>query len=170
MAKDKLTGIKGSVLVAIALLIIFFVFSKANATELELGPTYLKGKYAEGGMLVVSEQLGDKWAVGGGIVTEQFVRTCHRDNPEHQRGCDWDVRENIFFEVQRVATYKRIKVGLGPAYFQNINRGLGANLNWSIKIGYQFNDKWSIQARHYSNAGSRSPNLGQDAITIGYRF
>ena len=85
--------------------------------------------------------------------------------------CTWpaDLEENIFFQVQRVSEYKNWELGIGPAYFQNTNRALGKNLTWALSIGYK-GKKWAFRLRHYSNAGSGSPNLGLDGITVGYSF
>jgi hypothetical protein len=61
------------------------------------------------------------------------------------------------------------EIGIGAAYFQNTNRALGKNLTWSLSLGFG-GEHWSVRFRHFSNAGSGSPNLGQDLLTIGYEF
>lgn len=159
MAKDSKLGIHGKWLVLAALIVMAFVWSKeSSAVELEVGPTLLSGEYSEGGALLVTETVG-KFSFAGGYIYKQ---TCHCTDPA-------DLEENIFFQVQRVAVYKKLEVGIGPAYFQNTNRALGKNLTFSLSLGYG-GEKWSIRFRHYSNAGSGSPNLGQDMITVGYSF
>lgn len=45
----------------------------------------------------------------------------------------------------------------------------GKNLTWALSLGVGSNH-WSFRLRHYSNAGSGSPNLGQDMLTVGYAF
>lgn len=130
-------------------------------TEVELGPTNLSGDWA-GGSIMISENAG-KWSFGGGYVSEQFVKTCPRVD------CENDIEPNIFFQVQRVVKYNHWQMGIGPAYFNNTNRALGTNLTWGLMLGYKW-DKWAIRFRHYSNAGSGKPNMGQDMLTIGYTF
>lgn len=159
MGKDSKLNIDGKWIVGIVILLMCFVWYKeANAIELEVGPTVLSGEYSEGGALMITETVG-KWSLGGGYVSKQ---TCHCRYPA-------ELDENIFFQVQRVATYKKLEVGIGPAYFQNTNRALGKNLTWSLSVGIK-GEHWALRIRHFSNAGSGSPNLGQDMLLLGYAF
>ena len=161
MGKDSKTGIRGFVLVAAFLFIAGLVFScdELHAAEIEAGPAFLSGEFSDGGAIVFNAHLTNKWYLGGGYVSEQY---CH---------CTWptDMQENIFFHLQRRAQWRSVEVGLGPAYWQNTNRALGKNLTWSLSLGL-VGDRWSVRFRHFSNAGTGSPNLGQDMLTIGYRF
>ena len=161
MGKDSKLGIEGVYIVALALLIMLLVFTceDADAIEFEAGPGLLSGEYSEGGALIFSGEFANRWHLGGGYVSKQ---TCHCNQPA-------DLRENIFFEVQRRAQWRAVQIGIGPAYWQNTNRALGKNLTWSLMLGLKF-DRLSVRFRHYSNAGSGTPNLGQDMVTIGWRF
>ncbi len=165
MGKDSKLGIEGYWLALAGLvLLIFFLASESEAAEIEIGPTFLSGDYAEGGIMLFTERVG-VWSFGAGYVSEQFVATCGKTY-----GCiESDLRENIFFQVQRIVVYKQCEIGIGPAYFQNTNRALGARTVFAISFGCG-SERWFVRARHYSNAGSATPNLGQDALTIGYRF
>lgn len=159
MGKDSKLGIQGYWILLIFLLVLaFFFYKEAEAAEFEVGPTLLSGEFSEGGVLIFNERIG-KWSLGGGYVSKQY---CH---------CTWptDLEENIFFQGQRIVEYKKFEIGVGAAYFQNTNRALGKNLTWSLSLGYG-GEHWSIRLRHYSNAGSGTPNLGQDMVTIGYEF
>ena len=159
MGKDSKLKIDGKwIIAAFLLLLVFFAYKEANALELEAGPGMLSGEYSEGGVLMITERMG-KWSLGGGYVSPQ---RCHCNYPA-------DLEENIFFQGQRILEYKRAEMGIGAAYFQNTNRALGKNLTWSLSLGYG-GEHWSIRIRHYSNAGSGKPNLGQDMITVGYAF
>jgi len=161
----KASKIKGHwIVLAFALLMVFFLANEGESAEIEVGPTFLSGDYAEGGIILLSERVG-VWSFAGGYVSEQFVNTCGWGG----KCFDNDLQENIFFQVQRVIEYKRYEIGIGPAYFQSTNRALGTSLVWAVSLGYG-GDHWSIRFRHYSNAGSGTPNLGQDALTIGYAF
>jgi hypothetical protein len=160
VGKDSKLGINGVWIIAVFLLVIgyFFWYEDANAAEFEIGPALLSGEYSEGGTLIFTERVG-KWSLGGGYVSEQY---CH---------CTWptSLKENIFFQGQRIVEHKKFEIGLGAAYFQNTNRALGKNLTWALSLGYG-GEHLSVRFRHYSNAGSGSPNLGQDMVTLGYNF
>ena len=159
MGKDSKLGIEGVwIIVVFLLVLVFFAYKEANAFEIEVGPAVLSGEYSEGGVLMASERLG-KFSVGGGYVSQQV---CHCRYPA-------ELEENIFFTAQRLFEYKRWELGVGPAYFQNTNRALGKRLTWSLSLGFG-GEHWSVRMRHFSNAGSGKPNLGQDMILIGYAF
>ena len=159
MGKDSKLGIEGIWIILIfLLLLVFFLYKEANAVELEGGIGLLSGEYSEGGALIINESVG-KWDIGGGYISKQ---TCHCNYPA-------ELRENIFFHGQRIVEYKMAEIGIGAAYFQNTNRALGKNLTWSLSLGFG-GEHWSIRLRHFSNAGSGSPNLGQDLLTVGYQF
>ena len=160
MGKDSKLGIEGVWIVLAALLLMCFVgYKTADAVEIEAGPGFLSGEYSEGGVLIFNSELYKGWHIGGGYVSKQ---TCHCTYPA-------DLDENIFFQVQHRAKWKLLEVGIGPAYWQNTNRALGKNLTWSLSLGLG-GEHWSVRLRHFSNAGSGSPNLGQDMLTLGYQF
>ena len=159
MGKDSKLGIDGIwIILVFVLVLIFFLYEEANAVELEIGPAVLSGEYSEGGALIINESVG-KWDIGGGYISKQV---CHCNYPD-------DLKENIFFHGQTIVEYKMVEIGIGSAYFQNTNRALGKNLTWSLSLGFG-GEHWSVRMRHFSNAGSGSPNLGQDMVTIGYQF
>jgi len=159
MGKDSKLGVQGYLLVGVFLLItIFFFYKEAKSAEFEVGPALLSGEYSEGGVLMITERMG-KWSIGGGYISEQYCHCSHST----------DLKENIFFQGQRIVDYKRFELGIGAAYFQNTNRALGKNLTWSLSLGFG-GEHWSVRVRHWSNAGSGTPNLGQDVLTIGYSF
>lgn len=160
-----MTKIKGSILVGLFLVLIMAALcheAKAETT-IEVGPTFLSHDFAEGGLLLFSERV-DKYEFGLGYVSEQFVNTCGR------KDCDFDMQENLFVHVQRVIPYKSFEFGIGPAYFQNTNRALGKQFTAALSVSWQVTDHLSIKARHWSNAGSGVPNMGQDALVIGWTF
>jgi hypothetical protein len=159
MGKDSKLGIDGLwIILAFLLVLAFFFYNEANAAEFEVGPGLLSGEYSEGGALIFTERVG-MWSIGGGYISKQY---CHCTLPD-------SIKENIFFQGQRIVEYKRAEIGIGAAYFQNTNRALGKNLTWSLSFGYG-GEHWSVRFRHFSNAGSGTPNLGQDILTLGYLF
>ena len=117
-------------------------------------------------MVVVSERT-DKWELGIGWVDKQTVFP----DWERDRGLpEVSFRENLFIHATRVGRWNKFELGLGAAYFQNTNRALGKHFVASAYGAYNFNEAWSLRLRHFSNGGSGSPNLGQDAISIGLRL
>ena len=158
------------------ILIFIFSLSVSHAdSTIEFGPTLLSGDYAHGRFVFVEERIG-KIGLGLGYISEQRVDT---------NGDLFHLDPNIFVSAQRYFHIGQVELGVGPAYFQNRNRALSRNLTIAASIGID-HKRWSIKFRHYSNAGSgpircfddpnRSQgwnchsNLGQDAVTIGYRF
>jgi hypothetical protein len=159
MGKDSKLKIDGLWIIgAFLVILLFFLANEGEAAEVEAGPGLLSGEYSEGGILLITERVG-KWSFGGGYMSPQY---CHCTDPT-------ELRENIVFQVQRIVPYKNFEIGIGPAYWQNTNRALGKNLTWSLHLGYG-GERWKFRIRHYSNAGSGSPNLGQDMVTVGYSF
>ena len=159
MGKDSKLGIQGYWIVLAFIVALALAFChEAKSAEFEGGPTILSGEYSEGGLLMITERIGP-WSIGGGATSPQ---RCH---------CNWpaDLDTNIFFQGQRIVDYKKVELGIGAAYWQNTNRALGKNLTWSLSVGYG-GEHWSVRIRHWSNAGSGKPNLGQDVLTIGYQF
>lgn len=163
--------IKPIYLIGLFLLLLFYLFyqeAKADV-HVEIGPTWLSGEFADGGTLLLSERFG-RYDVGIGYVSEQSVTTaCGPGLPRSVR-CDFDVRENIFVQAQRIVKYKRCEMGIGPAVFQNRSRVFGKTFNFGLMVGCHVTDRFSVRLRHWSNAGSASPNLGQDLLTVGWSF
>ena len=158
-------------LIVLFLFALFYLFAReAKAdVQLELGPTNLSGDWAEGGGLLLSERFG-RYDLGIGYISEQRVNvTCGPHLPKTSR-CDFDIRENIFIHAQRIVKYKKCEMGIGPTWFQNTSRVFGKQLNFGLMIGCNISDQAFVRIRHWSNAGSASPNLGQDLLTIGWRF
>ena len=159
MGKDSKLKVPGwSLVLVFIILLAFFAYKEANALEIEGGPGLLSGEYSEGAAVMITESIG-KFDLGGGYVSHQV---CHCTWPAH-------LESNIFFQAQRILEYKAAEIGIGAAYWQNTNRALGKNLTWSLSLGVG-GEHWSIRLRHYSNAGSGRPNLGQDMLTLGYSF
>ena len=149
------------------LLILLLLAGTAHADVIfEAGPAFLSNSRSGAALIVVSER-SDKWDLGIGWVDEQTVF------PKWERDRslpEVSFRENLFVHATRVGKWGRFELGLGAAYFQNTNRVSSKHLLVSAYFAFNFNKAWSIRLRHFSNAGSGSPNLGQDAILIGLRL
>jgi hypothetical protein len=68
-----------------------------------------------------------------------------------------------------VAKFGRLDVGLGAALLQNVDGYNGSHANFAIQVGYRM-DGWQAQWRHWSNAGTKLPNLGRDLLWVGRTF
>ena len=152
------------------LLVCLLAFSSVRAdTSIEVGPTLLSSQFSKGGAFLASEfwggEYGDKYSVGVGYIYKQEVTDRNNNFSE--------IQENIFIQGQRrfcAVERNHACFGIGVAHFQNTNRALGATFNIAVSIEVRPQERLSINLRHYSNAGSAVPNMGQDMITIGYRF
>ena len=147
---------------------LLFLFSTANAEfNIELGAAHLSGSNSNGAVVIFQERY-DKWLVGIGFIDEQEV--CPSWEMKYNYPCPVFVDRNLFLHGQRLLKWKGIELGVGAAYFQNTNRALGKNFTVSASIGYHLNKHVWVGARHFSNAGSGTPNLGQDMLNIGITF
>ena len=157
-------------LFVVLLLIGFCHEAKAEVTA-EAGAGFLSGEFSKGAALLVTERWGgpngSRYALGMGIISSQEVTD--------RAGDLYKPRTNLFVFAQRRVSFGSCEwgcfsLGIGPAYFNSTNRALGSNFTAALSIEYRFTPKWSINIRHFSNAGSASPNMGQDMLTIGYTF
>jgi hypothetical protein len=157
-------------IVVLFVLALFYLFAREVKADVsvELGKTNISGSWA-GEALLIHERFG-KYDVGMGLIGRQeFDASCGYNIPRYPK-CQFDVRPNMFIHAQRIVPYKKCFMGIGPAWFQNTSRISNRLFQWSLMIGCSVSDKISVRIRHFSNAGSGSPNLGQDMITIGWRF
>lgn len=73
-------------------------------------------------------------------------------------------------QAQIVDGFGKFDLGLGGAYLQNTDQWNGSHLNFSLMMRYRFTEHWSLNYRHWSNAGTKAPNIGRDMLLMGYRF
>lgn len=157
--------VKPWMIVLIFILVALFGFYKEGRAdvEVELGPTFLSGEFSDSAVLVINETFDNRYRLGMGVIGPQEVTD--------RTGTEYEVRTNLFVHGQRVVAITRnLDFGLGVAYFNAKTRWNGSNFVASLSVEYSLGERWSINYRHWSNAGSASPNMGQDVFTIGYRF
>jgi hypothetical protein len=53
---------------------------------------------------------------------------------------------------------------------QNVEYLLPQWWNFSLQYGFDYGEHWRVEGRHFSNAGIKEPNRGQNMILVGYRF
>ena len=147
----------------LAAFIIFALLAKnANAEmRIEAGAAFLSAEYSEGAAFFFSEVWDGKYLLGLGIVGNQ--KGVFKEGTIN-------VRSNLVVQAQRLVTYKRVTLGIGPAYWQHTNRAIGSELLFGLSLGVNVGKNWDIMYRHFSNGGTATPNSGQDLLLIGYRF
>ena len=158
------------IVVFIILLVIGFANeAKADVdktgVQIELGGGFLSGQYSKAGAIAVQQRFDNKFSIGMGYISEQWV--IPRREPK-----TW-VQENLWVQAQRHVGLQvggNWDFGIGIAYFNSTNRALGSHFTAALSLEYNFNRKWNVKLRHFSNAGSARPNMGQDMLMIGYRF
>lgn len=163
--------IKPILLIAAFILVFLFGFYReAHAeTQVEVGAGLLSGQYSKGPTILATERwggpLGSRYAVGMGYIYKQEVTD--------RRGYFYKLSENLFVFVQRRVCFvdgDHLCLGMGPAYFNATNRALGSNFTIALSLEYRHKDHLSVNFRHFSNGGSAVPNMGQDMLTLGWRF
>ena len=111
--------------------------------------------------------LDGRYSWGMGYIYKQDVTP--RNEPRQE------LQENLWIQGQRRVCFLRddnVCLGLGAAYFNRTNRALGSHFTaaLSVEVQPQSNSPWGLSYRHYSNAGSATPNMGQDMLMVTYTF
>lgn len=170
---EKLVG--PAIIVGVFLILILFGLSSEAKAEVtaEVGAGLLSGQFSGGEVAILTERwggpYGSRYAIGMGWVNEQHVLTRKRDR--------YELKENLFVFAQRRVSFDLkgcawdcISLGLGVAYFNNTNRALGSKFTAALSVEFRPIRNWGLTIRHFSNAGSASPNMGQDALLFTYTF
>ena len=155
---------KTIVFVLLGIILLFSAY-KAYATEIEVGPAYT-GEFNGGIGLTLSERILDgKIDIGIALIGEQEWN----DKVTSNNG-------NVFavFVASKPETWWKIapsEISIGAAYWVNTDdRLIGSELGYMLGIKYRFGEHFSIGIRHWSNAGIKRPNRGQDLLAFGWRF
>ena len=147
------------------LLVLLPVAAQADVM-LEVGAANASYEWSGAHYARISERFGDdKYAVGVAHTGKQELNTCEPWN------CEVKVWRNMYVDLTRYFTWKRVELGIGPALIANMNRITPAHLNFHLSLQYR-HGRFTAGIHHYSNAGT-SPtgyNMGQDAVTIGWQF
>lgn len=160
---------RGTLIVGAFLVLLIVAFCREAEADvtLEVGAPFLSGEYSKGAGLLLSEDNG-KYRWGMGYISEQEVLPSWEEDNGRPKV---DLRENLFIHGQRIVRLTdKIDFGLGAAYFNSTNRALGSKFTASLSVTYELSPHASINLRHWSNAGSATPNMGQDLITFGWSF
>ena len=130
-------------------------------TVVEFGPSVLSADFTGGTVGLVSERFGGKWDIGLVLVGAQDCR-CSEGRTA--------IPTNAAVRAMRVVRWKRLEGGLGVAYWSNTNRALGQRQTFNLMLGVYLTERLAIKLHHFSNAGQVSPNMGQDMITLAWKF
>jgi hypothetical protein len=150
------------VLAFVGLLLVGFCNEAKADVGVELGAGFLSGEPSKGAVLYVEERFDNKFSIGVGYISEQWVTP--RTEPKTF------VRENLWVQGTRYVTIKGgFELSAGISYWNGTSRALGSNFNAALGIHYQWSNFY-VNLRHYSNAGSARPNMGQDMLSVGWRF
>jgi len=171
---------KGFALVGLFIIaaIIGFCQEAEAQTVVEAGPTFLSAELSDGAALFMTERFKDeKYALGMGYVSEQRVLPTWERN---QGLPAIDVRENLIVFAQRRITFPRfdraagcskcLAIGLGAGYANATTRWNGSHFVAALSIEITPQKNWGLTFRHFSNAGSATPNMGQDMLLVTYKF
>lgn len=74
--------------------------------------------------------------------------------------------QNFALNATYVDGFGHFDLGLGSAYLQNADRYNGSHLNFNLLMGVHYG-KWFVRYNHFSNCGTKSPNLGRDIVLVG---
>ncbi len=133
---------------------------------IEVGAANASYEWSDAHYVRISQRFGDdKFAVGVAHTGKQNLNTCGYP------ACEINVWRNLYIDVTRYFRWKCAEIGVGPAIIANANRITPANLNIHVSLQCRYK-RITFGVHHYSNAGT-SPtdfNMGQDAVTIGWRF
>jgi hypothetical protein len=150
--------------------------SQAATWQLAAGPTR-----SEGSALEISRSTA-RWETALGYVSDQDVnvRTLQDTCTAGSVGpkcvtLSSTVRRSVdsfgYLSLQRRfafrpdATLKPI-LGLGVVANTDTNPYVSSPITFSLSAGLQFGKRWSLEWRHFSNAGLKQPNLGQDILLL----
>lgn len=155
-------GTRIAVGVFLVCILTFFAYEAKGETTAEGGITVLNLEHSDGYNIFITERFNDKWSAGLGLVGEQVDK--------YEREID----NNLHIFGQRVVSgpgiLSRVELGIGLNYALNKTTVNGSNLNYHLSLQLDVTDKVYFIYRHISNAGSRSPNTGQDLLNFGWRF
>ena len=167
-----------------ACLIVFWLglipAAQAATWQLAAGPTR-----ADGSALEIARST-QRWETALGYVSDQRVTvhtlqdvcTAGVSGPECvtvSATAERNVAAYGYLSVQRRfsfrpdATLKPI-LGLGAAANTNTNPYVSSPLTFSLSAGLRIGKRWSMEWRHFSNAGLKQPNLGQDLLLLRASF
>jgi hypothetical protein len=107
------------------------------------------------------------------MATAQSLETSDLPRPHRVAGPFWGVSASRRFLFGPPAA--RFFIGLGGSYKSEHDRLDSTRWNFAEQLGVRFRvdsrgSAVELSVRHWSNAGLRRPNIGQDFVTLTYAF
>lgn len=148
--------LKPTAIVVVLFLILFVWWGSSRAEgQVELGAAQVGTNFSNAAMLTLTDRINDKYDLTIGYISNQRFSVC--DRPD----CTWNVKTQIFVGGEYLVTSPwtdKLRLGLGPYYFQRQDRIGTSNFRMGLSIEYRLNERFGLRARHFSNAGS-GPNI-----------
>ncbi len=162
------------------LLMMLSAGAHAVTWHLSSGPTT-----QEGGAMEFAGR-NERWEVAAGYVSEQAVLihqltpTC--PYPGTGGGCRYSSQDfqrivdpYAYLSVQRRFEFRdgamlRPQFGLGLVAQSDTNEYVSSPVNFSLSLGLALGQRVALEWRHFSNADTEGPNLGQDAVLLRWQF
>lgn len=78
-------------------------------------------------------------------------------------------QNNFFLNTTLIDGFGPVDLGLGLAFIQNTDAYNSTGANFHLLAGYHFKHL-HLSYNHFSNAGTKHPNMGRDIVLLGWRF
>ena len=155
----------GIVLAFVVLMISYMAFApEAEGAEWEVGPTYTS-TFNGGFVITLTERFAGKYDIGMTLFSEQSWENVRVGN----NGNFWAAL--VIPKPDKFWRWLPSEMAIGPAaWIKNQSPINGCTLGYMLNLKYRFGDNFSIGWRHWSNAGTCTPNRGQDLLAFGWRF
>lgn len=145
-------------------------------------------RLAAGWLLFWGTAAQAEWEVGAGIGDEIFgqnAATAHvsyvfGDRYEHvlgigaiserQTGPREISPDTVFLSYVTRIPFKRFYLGLGVILASDTSAVISSTGAFTQTLGWRISDDWQLEARHISNAGLKGRNIGENLLTLIYRF
>ena len=79
-------------------------------------------------------------------------------------------KNQVFVRMGVTSHIKRVGFTLGVAAKQHDDVLNTGNITFNLGLDYRLFEHVRVSYIHFSNAGTESPNIGRDMVTVGWRF
>ncbi len=154
--------------------------STANADiVLEVGATFIDGESTDSATIILQKRWQDRFVLGLGYLSAQYVDTCGRPD------CEWDISSQWMVGGEYMLSWRRVSFGVGLYYVENLSRITSSYLNVRSSLEFAITQRFAVKYSHISNGGigktiticndfyclpSGKYNLGVDAILLVWQF
>lgn len=145
------------------IVLLAFMFTKCHAAEVDMGAGSSFGSEGYGPVLglnvagQVPTNPGLWWVAG----TDLWGSTTYKGQTIPN---NWD------WHAEVEGCKGPICAGIGPAYVQRVDQINGAHTNYYLGLRWKITSRLNLTLGHVSDAGTTSPNVGRQALTVEYRL